>query len=112
MYVTIEQMMEGITKYGNSEFVSKVSGLRKWAVAIALPPIAMKAGSIAMDNKDMLVRAGYMTEDGMVDIDTIASKAKEVARTTGSVTENLPMLGDVTFTIDDIEALRNCIVGG
>ena len=72
----------------------------------------MKAGSIAIDNKDMLVKAGYMTEDGMVDIDTIASKAKEVARTTGSVTENLPMLGDVTFTIDDIEALRNCIAGG
>lgn len=111
MMVTQEQLKEGLARYIDTEFVSKVQGLRKWGIALATSPLILSLGERIEDSKAMLVSAGYLTEDGMVDIDRLYADAMEVARRTGSVTEHLPIVGDVTFTSTDIESLRRCITG-
>lgn len=84
--------------------------MRKWAIALSMAPIAIRAGQMLEDNGDILKSAGYMSEDGMVDVDLIADKAKTIARETGAVTEHLPLIGDTVFSESDIDALRECIV--
>lgn len=111
MQVTQQQLMEGLARYVDGEFVGKMQGLRKWAVALASAPLVLEAGNQIEKNKAMLVSAGYLTEDGMVDVDRLYSDAMAIAQKTGSVTEHIPMVGDVTFSASDIEALRNCIIG-
>ncbi len=58
----------------------------------------------------ILKKAGYMTEDSMVDIDRIYSELRTIASKTGTVTEHFPLIGDVMFSIDDIDCLRSCIL--
>ena len=58
----------------------------------------------------ILKKAGYITEDSMVDIDRIYSELRTIASKTGTVTEHFPLIGDVMFSIDDIDCLRSCIL--
>ena len=107
---TVEQVIQGLERYGENEIVAKVQGLKKWAVALSIAPIAIEVGTMLEANRKALQKAGYMTEDGMVDVDLIASKACEIARSTGSVTEHLPILGDTVFSESDIVSLKSYIV--
>lgn len=109
MKVTQQQLLEGLARYIDGEFVGKLQGLRKWAVALASAPLVLEAGNMIERNRAMLASAGYLTEDGMVDLDRLFGDAMAIAQRTGSVTEHIPMVGDVTFTASDIEALRGCI---
>lgn len=110
MAVTIEQVIQGVQLYGEQEFVAKVSGLKKWAIALSIVPLSLQVRDMLEKNRDMLVKAGYMTEDGMIDIDLIADRALAIARSTGSVKEHLPLLGDTVFSEQDILTLKNIIV--
>lgn len=110
MTVTMEQVVSGMGKYADQEIIAKVAGMRKWLVALAAPAVMITVSDTLIKNKDMLVKAGYMTEDGMLDVDRIYNDALGVARKTGAVTEHLPVLGDVTFSEQDIEKLYLCIV--
>ena len=109
--VTREQLKEGLSRYAEKELAGKVAGLRKWAILIALPSVAVAVDEFISRNQPMLMKAGYLTEDGMVDIARIHREAKDIARSTGAVTEHLPVLGDVTFSELDIDALANMIGG-
>lgn len=110
MTVTMDQLVSGMSKYADQEIIAKVSGVRKWLVALATPAVMMSVSDMILKNKDTLVKAGYMTEDGMVDIERLYTDVSGIARKTGSVTEHLPVLGDVTFSEQDIERLYLCIV--
>lgn len=110
MTVTMDQLVSGMSKYADQEIIAKVSGVRKWLVALATPAVMMSVSDMILKNKDTLVKAGYMAEDGMVDIERLYTDASGIARKTGSVTEHLPVLGDVTFSEQDIERLYLCIV--
>jgi hypothetical protein len=113
MRVTVDQFKQGIARYLDSEITSRLQGFKRWliplgAVAVINAKIdALMSGS----NLEMIKATGYVGEDGMIDIDRLYSDLVGVARTHGSVTENLPMLGDVTFSESDIEALRRYIQG-
>lgn len=109
--VTQEQLKEGLARYAEAELAGKVAGLRKWAILIALPSLTALMDEFFQKNMAMLVRAGYMTDDGMVDIARIAKEAKNIARSTGAVTEHFPVLGDVTFSEADIDTLSHFIGG-
>ena len=109
--VTLEQMQTGLAGYVEKELVSKVPGVRKWVLALVATPVILQSGAMIGENKEMLVKAGYMTEDGMIDIDRIHSELKEVARKTGPVTQSFPVIGTFTFTEADIDTLRTYIGG-
>lgn len=107
--VTLDQMQEGLAAYVESELVAKVPGLRKWAVAFMASPVLLQLRTMAESNRAMLISSGYMTEDGMVDIDRICRELKAVASTHGEVTEHIPMLGTFKFSETDIDKLRGFI---
>ena len=110
MMVTVDQVKQGIVRYIDAEFTSKLQGMKKWLVPIAAAAVVnAKIDALASTGRPMLVAAGYMAEDGMIDIDRIYSDLIDVARKQGAVTENLPVLGDVTFSESDINSLRRMI---
>lgn len=108
---TIDQLKRGLSAYVEKELVGKISGLRKWGLALFASPIIANVDSMMQNHKDFLKTAGFMTEDGMIKIDELYSRAREVASKEGDVVENIPLLGDVKFTESDITALYRYITG-
>lgn len=113
MKVTLNQIKQGLARYIDAEFTSKLQGFKKWIVPLgAVAVISSKLDSLVTEsNIEMLKSIGYVSEDGLFDMDKIYSDFISIARAQGSVTENLPMLGDVTFSERDIDALRRYIEG-
>lgn len=108
---TREQLKEAVAQYATKELAGKTAGLKKWAILLALPSILAVLDDFLNKNKALLITAGYMTEDGMIDTSRLVAEAKEIARSTGAVTEHFPILGDITFREDDIESLARLIGG-
>jgi hypothetical protein len=110
MMVTVDQVKQGIARYIDAEFTSRLQGMKKWLVPIAAAAVVnAKIDALASTGRPMLIASGYMSEDGMVDIDRLYSDLVSVARRQGSVTENFPILGDVTFSESDIDSIRRMI---
>ena len=108
--VTLERAKDGIASYIEKEIISKIQGARKWMVALSVPSLLVYLDEMIAKNMNLLVKAGYMTEDSMVDVDRLYSELRTIASKTGTVTEHFPLIGDVMFSIDDIDSLRSCIL--
>lgn len=108
--VTKEQFINGIQRYIDEELISKISGLSKWALALGLGAYLPQVNKMLDDNHSMLVGAGYMQEDGMICIDKVYNDALQIARKTGSVTQHIPLIGDVTFTETDLTSMYHHIL--
>lgn len=109
--VTQEQLKEGIARYADAELANKTAGLKKWLIPMAVPPLLIELTCFMNSHADMLRRCGYLSEDGLVDIDRLADDAKRVAMDKGKVTEHFHVFGDITFSAEDIDLLRNHIRG-
>ena len=110
MKVTVDRIAEGVATYIDRELVPKVPGIRKWVLGMSgAYAIKMVQDKVA-ENKNLLTSIGIMSEDGMVDIDTLAANMKRSAQENGAVTEHFPMLGDITFDSGDVEKLYTYII--
>lgn len=108
MKVTADQIKMAVVRYIDSEIANRLEGWRKWAVPVgAAALVNNKIDALGSGrNADMLMSLGYMTEDGLYDIDKIYEDFLSIAREKGSITETLPLIGAVTFSAQDIEILR------
>lgn len=111
MKVTIDQIKQGIGRYIDAEFTSKLQGFRKWIIPLSAMAVVNSRidAMLTQENYPILIDSGYISEDGLVDIDRLFADLTEVARAQGTVTENIPMIGDVTFSEADIASLRRHI---
>lgn len=72
----------------------------KWGIALGA---GAYAGNII--NGGILKKLGYQTQDGMIDEDKLYHDLRDIVNANGSVTQNVPMVGDISFSINDIESL-------
>lgn len=110
MKVTVDQISEGVATYVDRELVPKAPGIRKWMLGLSGAYLGKMVADKAREHKDLLVGMGLMTEDGLVDIDQLASHMKRTASMSGPVTEHFPVIGDITFDSSDIDKLHTYIV--
>lgn len=110
MRVTVNQVSEGIATYIDRELVPKVPGIRKWILGMSGAYVSKISQSMIENNRKILVSSGIMSEDGMIDIDTLITQLKISATANGPVTEHIPILGDITFDSTDIDKLHTYIV--
>ena len=103
--VTKEQLKAGLAAYIEKEFIAKVGGLRKWAVVLVANEMLVNMDAMLSKLPDN----SYVTKDGMVDIDRLYGDMYKVVEKTGPVTEHFPLIGDVSFSKSDIDALYTCI---
>lgn len=111
--VTLAQVQVGLNKYIAQEFLSKMTGWKKWAFGAAVA--LMNQNVVAIFN--MLKGNKYVSlmnivdENDNIDIDKVYAAFKEQARQ-GAITEDLPVVGATTFTETDIEKLYSFIKRG
>lgn len=112
MFVSMEQVVNGVAKYVNSEFVEKVDGLKKWAVIGAASLAVAKVNSIGetLQKSKVAKTMGVMDDNGQIDIDLFKEHMAFAADSTGPMVQNIPLLGPVTFRKDDIQKLYDFIV--
>jgi len=107
--ITREQAKNGMARYLDEELIAKTPGLKKWALAVSVSPLMARMDAL-MENR-LLKEMGYVSEDGMIDCDKLRQDFLKAASEKGSVTEHLPLIGDVTFGADDIDRLWGCMNG-
>ena len=107
MRMTIDQVKLGMAKYIDNEIAIKISGMGKWLIPIAgTAIISSKVEPMLKSNHEMLKNMGYMTDDYLIEMDKVYSDFKRVAHEKGAITEIFPLIGSITFTEADIDALR------
>lgn len=110
MRVTIDQFKTGMAKYIDNEIVNKIDGFGKWIIPLAGASIInTKVEPMIRDNKPMLVSLGYMYEDNLIDIDRVHQEVRKIAHEKGPIKEHFPLIGCITFSEADIDALRRYI---
>lgn len=111
MVVTVDQMHDGMARYVDRELVDRASGIMKWGIALIGTNAIDMACKAMRDNCQMLHSLGYMTEDGLVELDKLYEELSAIAKEKGEVVQHLPVAGDVKFTSSDIDLLRRYIAG-
>lgn len=110
---TSEQIVNGIMRYADREIIPKMGTAGKWIIGTATGMIGKRAGMIANSlQANGIARAiGAVNEDGLFDIDLIAEHMRNAAERYGKMQIDVPLLGTMTFTEDDIEKARRYIKG-
>lgn len=108
MKVTVQRFKEGLLKYVDKEFASKFSDFRKWIIPFAGAGLVNAyVDPILEQYSEFAIAMGYMTEDGLIEVDNVFDKLFEIAKQQGEVVQYIPMLKDVTFTCNDIKTIRS-----
>ena len=111
--IPYNQVVNGLTKYIDSEIVSKIGGWQKWALGAGLGIAVSRGADIVGQMKTMPIikMLNIIDEENKVDVEIIYRELKKQAEKE-PITVALPMVGTVTFTRDDVDKLYNHIMGG
>ena len=101
--MTLNQLKRAATTYIDREFVAKMDGLGKWVIGIGAGAYLSQIDEVFNKNLDMLCKIGVCHTDGNIDIEKAYTLIKEEAVKQGKVTQNIPMIGAVTFYPEDVD---------
>ncbi len=107
------KIVSGLATYIYRELGAQFAGsLRGWGVAMAAGIVAARADRVL----DVLlqlpaVRVLGIADGEMIDEELLFATLAEAARKS-SATAEVPLLGPVTFTEKDVDALRRYVMGG
>ena len=111
--VTYNQVVNGMAKYIDQEIINKIQGWQRWALG-AGAGIMMNKGTNIFNSLKMhpvVQMLEVIDENDMIDIDTIYGEIRKQAEK-GSATVEIPMVGSITLTKDDVDKLYRLIKEG
>lgn len=117
--VTTNQIQHGITRYVDTQIMPKLpetgamDGLKRLGVGVAAAYTAKNIDRVltGFRGNGFLQAVGAMDENGDVDIEGIAEIAKEKIPDAG-IRATVPILNELTFYREDVDALLSYIKGG
>ena len=112
--VSLDQFKNGVGGYIDAEILTKIGGWQKW-VAGAFASMAIQRAEEIFDslrNHPFVSMMGIISEDGMIDIEELHSAFKLQAERCGAVDIELPLMGCIRLTHDDIDCLYRHIKQG
>ena len=111
MKATFSQVEVGLMSYIDKELAGQADGLKKLLVVGVEVLAAGKLESIVapLMNKDIVKTLGVVDEQGMIELDVLRDAMLKAIDKLGSVTQDIPFLGKVTFKREDIDQLYNLI---
>lgn len=101
--MTVSQIKGAAAEYIDTEFAAKIPGIGKWVVGMGAAAYISQMDALVEKNLGMLVQLGYAQEDGQIDVDKLYQDMHTQATKYGKIVQNIPLLGEVTFSVDDIE---------
>lgn len=111
MLYTKEQVIKGLTQYIDNEVIARLPTAGKWLAGTVLG-LSLKSTqeliNYAQDN-EVVELLGIFNKDGLIDVDKIVGVAKKNATKYGNIVVTYPILGQLTFTPDDIDLLKEYI---
>lgn len=113
MKVEFEKVIDGISRYMNSEIYAGMNAWQDFAARIMVGRIVGNQEAV----KDMLMNNvfaktfGIVDSDGMVDVDSLAKDIRRELARRERMTVEIPMFGKYTFSPSDVDALYQEITG-
>jgi hypothetical protein len=109
--VTFAQVKSGISKYITEEIISKMDGWKQWVSGAAVAIALTKADALfeALKSNAIISMLGVAKEDGMIDLDVLRKAFKEQAESSGPVSIDIPAIGKITLSSNDIDMIYRYI---
>lgn len=109
--VGIAQVKDGIMTYATRHMMPKMDSKGQFFLGMGLGAVMRKADELmtGLAGNGLLTAAGYV-KDGQVELDTLYGDAMSQMKRQGQLVWDVPMLGRLTFTEQDLRDLRQCIL--
>lgn len=111
MKYSADSLVRGLMDYADAEIMGKLPTSGKWVVGTAIGLANNKVTDVieALRTNTIAHMLGIMDEDGMVDVDALIDAMKSSADKYGKLVVEVPLIGRLSFSSDDINNLRNFI---
>ena len=112
--VTFTQVKSGVAKYITDEIIAKMESWKKWVSGAAVSIALTKADALfdAAKSNELVSMLGVVRSDGMIDIDALRSAFKAQAESSGPIDIDIPAIGKITLSSDDIDMIYRYIKEG
>ena len=109
-----DAVVNGIVAYINKEILPAMTDWQEMLARVAMSRMLQSKDTYktALVNNTFLQTFGFVSADGKVDVDGIASSLKEQIAEKGKIEVSLPVFGKLWFTPDDVDKLYRYITGG
>jgi hypothetical protein len=110
---TPEQIVNGIMRYADREIIPKLDTAGKWVIGSMIGMTGNKINEVAtkLSTNPVAKAIGAVNEDGLYDVDKIVENVQNSANKYGNLSLNVPMLGTMTFTQEDVMKIGKYIKG-
>lgn len=111
MVVSLEQLQRGAADYIDSEFTAKLTGPQRWIIGALGGMYVNKLGDIINNIKDIPAVAilGLFPDGGGIDVDAVYTALRKQAEKT-PVSFDVPLIGSVRLTVEDVDKLYRNIM--
>lgn len=110
--VSFERIQRGAAAYIGNELEPQLEGMKKWLFAIAsaeLVSTLMPAYIDSLKQNKLVSLTGMVGEDRSIDIERLYKRVRPAAEKSPARIE-LPIVGGINFTVEDVDALYNYIM--
>lgn len=107
------KVLNGIAAYIDRELAAQFTGSMKgWILSAVGGIVAARAGQIISTLMEHpVLKAMHIVDGEMIDEELLFNSLVAAAQK-GDATVSIPVLGPITFSVNDVEALHRYIIGG
>mgnify|MGYP003294770832 CR=1 FL=1 len=111
--VTYNQVANGVSSFVDNEILNKLQGMPKIALGAGTGVMLRRGENLfnALKQQPIVRMLQIVDENDNIDIDVIYEELKKQMEN-NSITFNVPMIGKITLTQDDVDKLYSLIVEG
>lgn len=104
------KVLNGITKYIDTEIVDKIEGWQKWVIGSGIGIALSNSTNLFNQLKDneIVKMLGIINEENKIDIEKIYKEFKNQAKK-GSVSFEVPLVGTLTLNEQDVDKIYDFI---
>ena len=100
-------------RYADREVIPKLDTAGKWVVGSVITMTGNKINEVTtkLSTNPTAKAIGAVNEDGLFDVDKVIESLQNSANRYGNLSLNVPMIGVMTFTPDDVVKVGRYIKG-
>lgn len=103
-----------MVNYADNEVINNLPTIGKWLMGTGIGITTAKIDDVvkALNHNAMAKKIGIIDDDGLFDLDLIAENLKKSANRYGKMTIQVPLVGQLTFSEEDVDTLCKYIERG
>lgn len=111
MKYKFEKVVESAAKWIGEKVYPKMNDLQEFVARMFVGRVLENEEKIkeTLASNGMLRTFGFIDDEGMVDVDVLFADIKREVERKGKLVINIPWIGKLTFTPEDVDELHNCI---